>query len=182
MAALEAFQAARLPPLELLAMTACIRDELSDDTLSQAVQTAAEACLLRHQPIEGGHTAESEPPYDAVATLPLDAIRAHAADLAMRATGLTAEAGSEARKVLVAERDELADRKWLETAKTDILAEIGRRKQITELQTASKETSTNRITGTSTEVADALVTNALRAQFATEVARIGVAGLAIELR
>jgi wobble nucleotide-excising tRNase len=50
------------------------------------------------------------------------------------------------------------------------------------LQTAIKDTATNRITTKSTEVAETLVTNALRAQFAKEVARIGVATLAIELK
>jgi hypothetical protein len=50
------------------------------------------------------------------------------------------------------------------------------------LQKASKDTATNRITAKSAEVAESLVTNALRAQFAKEVDRLGVAGLAIELR
>ena len=181
-AALDSFRAARCSLLELMTMVASIRDELGDDTLGQAVRRAAVSCLWRHRQIERHHAIQPEALYPAAVTLPLDALRAHAASLATRAAGLTAEAGSEVRKNLIAERDELADRKWLATVNADVLAEIDRRKQITALQTAIKDTATNRITTKSTEVAETLVTNALRAQFAKEVARIGVAALAIELK
>jgi ATPase subunit of ABC transporter with duplicated ATPase domains len=62
------------------------------------------------------------------------------------------------------------------------LAEIDRRKIIDALKNAQKDTSTTRITTKSAEIAEGLVTNALRAQFVKEVDRLGVAGLAIELR
>lgn len=149
-------------------MVASIRDDLGDDILGQAVRHAAVSCLWKHRQIERHHATQTEDLYPAAAMLPLDTLRAHAASLATRAAGLTVEAGSEARKNLIAERDELVDRKWLGTVKADVLAEIDRRKQITALQTAIKD--------------EILVTNALRAQFAKEVARIGVAALAIELK
>jgi wobble nucleotide-excising tRNase len=86
------------------------------------------------------------------------------------------------RKKMADDRDELAARLWLATVKEDVLAEIGRRKGIAALRSALKDTATNRITTKSTEIAEALVTNALRAQFAKEITRIGVAELAIELK
>jgi ATPase subunit of ABC transporter with duplicated ATPase domains len=45
-----------------------------------------------------------------------------------------------------------------------------------------RDTSTNKITSKSGEIAERLVTNALRAQFSKEVDKLGVAGLAVELR
>lgn len=50
------------------------------------------------------------------------------------------------------------------------------------LQLAIKDTATNKITAKSTELAEKLVTNALRSTFAKEIDRLGIAGLAIELR
>ena len=88
------------------------------------------------------------------------------AELEKRAGGLSAEAGSEARRSLIAERDELADRQWLGTIKEDAVAQVQRLKKIDQLQAASQEADTRRITATSTEVAETLVTNALRARFA----------------
>ena len=50
------------------------------------------------------------------------------------------------------------------------------------LQKAQRDTATTKITSKSTEVAAALVTDALRAQFTREVDSFGIAGLALELR
>ena len=63
-----------------------------------------------------------------------------------------------------------------------MVAEIDRRKQAAALRTALKDTTTNRITSKSAEIAEKLVTNALRARFAKEIDRLRLAGLAIELR
>ena len=63
-----------------------------------------------------------------------------------------------------------------------MLAQIKRLKQIKALETAQRDTTTNRVTTKSTEIAQALVTDALRAQFAREVASFEIAGLAVELR
>jgi hypothetical protein len=83
---------------------------------------------------------------------------------------------------LLAEKAELADRQWLGGIKADVLAEIERIKQIGRLEVAQRDTVTNRITSKSTEIAQALVTDTLRAQFAREVASFEIAGLAVELR
>ena len=163
-------------------MTAVIRDTLGDDALALTVRRTVVSSLWRHRAIGRNHTNADEPTYPAAIQMPIESLREHSAHLENRAAGLTAQAGSPERTSLIKERDLLADRKWLGTVKADVLAEIERRKQIAALRADIKETATNRITKKSTEVAETLVTNALRAQFAKEVARIGVAGLAIELK
>src|SRR5690606_23840783 len=57
-----------------------------------------------------------------------------------------------------------------------------RQKKIARLEAAQRGTATNRVTTKSTEIAQALVTDALRAQFAREVASFEIAGLAVELQ
>jgi hypothetical protein len=103
-------------------------------------------------------------------------------DIAARITGLQAEANSSQRIALIAERDGLADRKWLGMVKADVLAQIERLKAIEAIEKANKDTTTNKITTQSARIAQALVTNRLRGQFAIEVNKLGVAGLAIELQ
>jgi hypothetical protein len=104
------------------------------------------------------------------------------ADTQARANGLAAEASSPARAALLAEKTELADRQWLGGIKADVLAEIERLKQIAQLETGQGDTATKPITTKSTQIAHALVTDTLRAQFAREVANFEIAGLAVELR
>jgi len=160
----------------------CIRDELGDDVLASAVRRAALITLRRHRQIGRQHAAQVETPYRAAEAVPVEDLRREAARLGERAVGLTAEAGSPARLQLIAERDELADRLWLKGLKSDVLADIQRRKEIDSLEAASKETVTNRVTAKSTEIAQQVVTDALRAQFAKEVARLDIGGLAVELK
>ncbi len=111
-----------------------------------------------------------------------EALRAVLNYIATRIGGLQSEANSPQRAALVAERDALADRKWLGVVKADVLAQIDRLKVIEAIEKASKDTATNKITTQSARIAQALVTNRLRARFAIEVDKLGVSGLAIELQ
>ncbi|MCG7349586.1 AAA family ATPase [Sphingomonas sp. ACRSK] len=181
-AAFAIFAGKALARAEIAAMVACIRDELGDDPLAQKVRLAALTTLRRHRRIARHHADSPAAAYPAATAPPVEDLRAQAAELATRAAGLTAEAGSEARLKLIAERDELADRLWLEGIKADVLAEIERRKEIAALETAAKDTATNRITSKSTEIAQQVVTDALRARFAKEVARLEIGTLAVELK
>ena len=113
---------------------------------------------------------------------PSDHISWHVSALSARMTALLAEEESEERKRLLTEFEELADREWLAVIREDVIAEVDRRTKRAVLQAARKNTTTNRITAKSAELAAGLVTNALRAQFSKEIDRMGVAGLAIELR
>ena len=167
---------------DLVGMVACVRDELEDDVLASRVRRVGLLALWRHRHIMRHHNAEPVVPLPASEEPPSGELRARAAEVTDRAVGIGAEAGSEERRALIAERDELAARFWLQGIKADILAEIRRRKEIAALEKACQDTSTNRITTKSTEIAQRLVTDALRAQFAKEVARLEAGEVAVELR
>lgn len=180
--ALASLRGAKISRADVRAMVRCAVDELSDDALGQDLRRSVVANLWRLRQMERRHGRQVRPIYRDPVAPPAERLSAHATDLSNRAAGLTAEADTPERKALINERDGLADRQWLGTILDDVLAEIERIKKIAALKKAEQETRTNRITGKSTEVAEALVTNALRAQFAIEVGRIGVTGLAIELK
>ena len=178
---LTALGAANMPDTERDALVALLENELGDAALAAETGSGITGAVARLIHIRDKHQNESAP-VPPLPVLPVIRLRALSADLQQRATGLLADDGSEERKKLIAERDELADREWFAGIKEDVIAEMGRRLEIAVLQKAAKDTSTNRVTAKSAEIAEALVTNALRAQFAKEVDRLGVAGLAIELR
>jgi hypothetical protein len=188
-AAREAYEAscreikgASLSIKDIRATAALVRNELNDDPLAAQVRrsTLTAKWTLRH--ILRSHARENAPPAPSADTLPSHALARHSAEIGNRVAALTSEIQSEERKKLIAECDELSDRQWLAVVQEDVIAEIERRKEIAALQTALKDTATNRITAKSDEIAENLVTNALRAQFSKEVGSLGVAGLAIELR
>lgn len=181
-AALASLRAAKISRADLKAMVRCAVDDLSDNALGQDLRCSVVVNLWRLRQMERLHGGQTRPIYRDPVAPPAERFSAHATDLSNRAAGLTAEADTPERKALITERDGLADRQWLGTILDDVLAEIERIKKIAVLKKAEQDTRTNRITGKSTEVAEALVTNALRAQFAIEVGRIGVTGLAIELK
>lgn len=181
-AALATFNAKSLSMAELATITATIRDDLMQDALALAIKRAAVHAMWRHRQISRRHTGSSAL-FDLPAlTYPREAIVEKLRGVQSRASALAAEATSQARASLVAERDELAARLWLDGTKADVLAEIGRREQLAKLESAQRDTSTNRITIKSTEVAQVLVTDVLRAEFARECASLGIGGLAVELR
>ena len=113
---------------------------------------------------------------------PADAVVAHSTALSERIMELRAEDESEKRKQMRAAFKELVDREWLAVIQDDVIAEIGRRKKLSALNTVLKDTATNRITTKSGEIAERLVTNALRTQFSKEIDKLGIVGLAIKLR
>jgi energy-coupling factor transporter ATP-binding protein EcfA2 len=178
--AVAAFCVLRLSLADLAELLRYIRDDLADEALADALRRSVLANLWRHRHIFR-HLADGSAPPDAVA-MPIDQLRTHVTTVSERALALATDAGSEERRSLLAERDELLDRQWLSTVKADVLAEIDRRAAKAKLDTALGDTATKRITLKSSEAAEALVTKALRAQFTREVARLGAAELAVELR
>lgn len=180
--ALMAFQDEAFSLTELKGIVATVRDELRQDALAQEVKNAAIRALWRHRQIRRRHV-DIEPVFNApVVKYRRQALVDQVTDVEARAKALTAEAGSPARAELLREKAELADRQWLGGIKADVHAEIERRKQIARLEAVQRDTATNRITAKSTEISQILVTDTLRAEFAREVASLGIAGLAVELR
>lgn len=113
---------------------------------------------------------------------PHEALEQAAVSISQRIDTLRADEDSPERQALYQEYQELSDRKWLAGVKDDVIAEIGRKKQLHELKQASRDTRQNEITTKSTELAEALVTDRLRGRFAQEVDHLGIAGLAVELK
>lgn len=179
--ALKTFEGARLSIGEIVTIAATVRDELKQEQLASEVKNSAIQAAWRHRQILRNVKAGT-----ALQTAENSFNRQGIADclavIDRRVEGLLADAGSPERAALLSEKAELADRQWLAGIKADALAEIGRRTQISALEAAQRDTVTTRITNKSTEVAGALVTDALRAQFAREVDSFDIAGLALELR
>ncbi|TXH19930.1 MAG: hypothetical protein E6R00_01085 [Gammaproteobacteria bacterium] len=180
--ALATFKGEAISLTELANIVATVRDELRQDALALAIRGATLRALWRHRQIRRRHSNPSAAIDVPVTEYSRQALVDQAAGVEVRANALAAEAGSPARAALLAEKAELADRQWLGGIKADVLAEIERQKQIARLEAAQRDTTTNRTTTKSTEIAQALVTDALRAQFAREVASFEIAGLAVELR
>ena len=102
-------------------------------------------------------------------------------DLDKRIKTILANDDSDERNELRSELSELNDRQWLSGIKDDILAEIERRKSISELELALKDTNQNTITRKNTSLSQALITDRLRARFVKEINHLELSGLAIEL-
>lgn len=99
-----------------------------------------------------------------------------------RAAALSAGDSSPERKALVARKTELEARAWLRGMVPDIGKEIARKKSLKVLTRIETETDTRAITQKASQLAEALVTDALRAQFTKEIGALGVSELAVELK
>lgn len=167
---------------DLMAIVATIRDEVGQEEAANSLRREILQLAWRLRAILKTHDLSVLPELPPPGTISLDRFRTALSGIATRIEGLQSEANSPQRAALIAERDGLADRKWLGVVKTDVLAQIDRLAAIEAIEKASKDTATNKITTQSTRIAQALVTNRLRGRFAIEVDKLGVAGLAIELQ
>ncbi len=182
-AALSAMQETRISMKDIQAIVSLIRDNLADEELAKTVKRSAVMNVWRLCSIlktVGMEDAVIQTPAVAVPDAEMTAL---AQGLETRASGFLATKDSPERKALIAEHNELAARQWLGTVKTDVLEQIKRLKAVADLKTVQKTTATNKITTLSADLATRLVTDRLRARFAQEVARLGIAEQhAIELK
>ncbi|QTD57262.1 AAA family ATPase [Parasphingorhabdus cellanae] len=163
---------------QLLKRIRQISDEIELDALAAVVRTfvAKAKWRLRDMMRLRGDSGIAIPP------LPEAELTNAIEELEKRAAAILAEEDSEERKAQRAQYCELKDRKWLSTILDDVIAEIGRRKAIAELEVAVKSTRPNAITALNTQLSKALITERLRARFAQEIDDFKLAGLAIELK
>ena len=180
--ALATFKGEAISLAELASIVATVRDELRQDALAMEIRGATLRALWRHRQIRRRHANPSAATDVPVTEYSRQALVDQSAGIETRANALASQVGSPVRAALLAEKAELVDRQWLGGIKADVLAEIERQNKIARLEAAQRDTATNRVTTKSTEIAQALVTDALRAQFACEVASFEIAGLAVELR
>ena len=179
---LEEVSAQAISMKDLAAIVATIRDDFGQEEMASALRCETLHLAWRLRAILRTHGLAVLPDLPPAGTISLDPLRTALSSIATRIEGLQSDASSPQRAALIAERDGLADRKWLGVVKADVLAQIERLKAIEAIEKASKDTATNKITAQSARVAEALVTNRLRGRFAIEVDKLGVAGLAIELQ
>jgi energy-coupling factor transporter ATP-binding protein EcfA2 len=179
---LEKVSAQAISMKDLAAIVATIRNDIGQEEFASALRRETLHLAWRLRAILRTHGLAVLPDLPLAGTISLDPLRTALSGIATRIEGLQSEASSPQRAALIAERDGLADRKWLNVVKADVLAQIERLKAIEVIEKASKDTATNKITTQSARVAEALVTNRLRGRFAIEVDKLGVAGLAIELQ
>jgi energy-coupling factor transporter ATP-binding protein EcfA2 len=166
----------------LMAIIATIREDVGQEEAANALRREILQLAWRLRAILRTHGLAVLPDLPSLGTISLDPLRTALSSIATRIEGLRSEISSPQRAALIAERDGLADRKWLGVVKADVLAQIDRLKAIEAIEKASKDTATSKITTQSARIALALVTNRLRGRFAIEVDKLGVAGLAIELQ
>ena len=86
------------------------------------------------------------------------------------------------RETMAEELTELEDRVFLKSILPDVTLGIARLRKLACIESAVADTDTNRITRKSTELADSLVTDAWRDRFASEVSRLDIHHLRIELQ
>ena len=180
--ALDALATADIPAADLPAAVALIRDELNDNELAKSVRRAVVTLKWRLRRILREHKRGEDAVYSVADAWPARAVTALSTTLSTRITAMRAKDESEERKKMRAEFEELADRARLAVIQDDVIDEIGRRKKRAALKAVLNDTATNRITTKSGEIAERLVTNALREQFSKEIYKSRIPGMAIELR
>ena len=168
---------------EIRTKVALIRDEWGDEMLSNSVRRSAVTAKWRLRAILRRHSkGDGTLPLPTMETWPNSFVAAHGTKLSERVAALRAEDESDERKKMQRDYEELIDREWLAVVREDVIAEICRRRKCAELRERLNDTTTSRISIKSREVADRLVTDVLRARFSSETEKLGIAGLAIELR
>ena len=181
--ALAEMKEARVTTGDIRYAVALVRAELNDGTLAIRVRKSAVTANWRLRAILRNHVkGDAAGPSPVAEAWPSEAIATKSVVLQERMDALRAEDESEERKQMRKKYQELVDREWLAVIEDDVVAEIVRRKKRAALELVVRDTATNRITTKSGEIAEQLVTNALRAQFSKEIDKLGVASLAIELR
>ena len=113
---------------------------------------------------------------------PSDVVTSVTTDIANRIRAIQADEGSSERLEAQQEYQELKDRAWLTSVVDDVMTEINRLGKTARLRSMLSTAVTQAITIKSREISGQLVTDALRAQFAKEINRLGVANLAVELQ
>ena len=117
---------------------ALIRDDIGEAELAQALRRQIVQLSWRLRAVLRTHSREVLPTLPPAAVVSLHGLRGILDGIATRIEGLQSEVNSPQRAALVAERDGLADRKWLGVVKADLLAQIERAKAVEALEKAGK--------------------------------------------
>ena len=161
-----------------------IRDVSGSDELAKMARQSAITMQQRLQAILRDHTTEGGTRLFPVAEAwPAEAVIASIARISERIAALRATEESEGREEIPTDLEELKDREKLSMVQEDVIADINRKKEISALEDAKRGgTATNRTTIKSGEVAEHLVTGALRDRFADEIKKLDIASLQVNLQ
>jgi len=159
-----------------------IEGKLGDSAAANEVRKVAVRATWQLRKILRSHANEALAVENIDPTQAKSELQRLADHLKARATAITADVNSPERKALVAQLKDLEARLWLKTMLPDVARQIEREKRTKVLKRVNAETDTRAITQKASGLAGALVTDALRAQFTKEIAALGVANLAVELK
>ena len=181
--ALKATADAKVPEPDLLSAESLIRDEIGDEELAVASARATRTLARRMEAVLSYHDdGEDSEPLPNADPWPAEAIAGRCAVMSERLAAARDPEKSDKRKKLHAEFKELEDRALLAAIEGRVVSEIQRRRAVDRLESLlKKETTTNQITKKSGEVAERLVTNALRDRFAEEFGKFNLPSLKVEL-
>ncbi len=180
--ALKASADADVPEQDIRAAETLIRDEIGNDELAAAAGRAARTLSKRMKVVLRNHgDGEDSAPLPAADAWPVEAIDGCCKAMDQRLAAARDPEQSAERTKLHAEFKELEDRVLLAAIMDRVIAEIQRRQAIDRLESVLKETATNRITKKSGEIAERLVTNALRDRFTEEFGKFELSNLKAEL-
>jgi len=157
-------------------MFSLISTELDNAALAEKLKENARACQKRLEDfLKDAEATVNEP------SLPECELKALIEDMNSRIIQFNAGENSPERLKIINRKNELQDRKNLIVLKDDILAQIGRLKQIKNLQKIKSENSKRILTSKNKEVSDRMVTDALRGRFAREVQKLEIGTMPLEL-
>lgn len=171
-----------MPASQLLARVRFIGSNLGDESVQESLRVVAVKATWQLRLILRSHARADLAVDELDPSGALSALQKLSDQLKQRASAVSADAQSPERKALVAQFNELEAKSWLGTMLPDVGRQIERKKRLETLDRVSKETETRAITQKASQLAEALVTDALRAQFNKEIAALGVSDLAVELK
>ncbi len=158
-----------------------LRAEVGDEDLLQTLRKIIIQAKLRVRLLTDDPSTDLDK-FPQIETFPAAEVNRFTQSLTQRIVALESEKDSDQRKRLAQELRGLQDREWLGIVKEDVLAEVDRRGKIEHLKAVLKDTNPSQITAKSTEISERLVTNALRDKFASEIDKLKVSKLRVELQ
>lgn len=159
-----------------------LSDTLSDAHAAEAAHEVAIRAAWQLRRIRRNYGDEGFAVEDVDARPALAELGRLADSLQVRQSALTADAQSPERKAMLGKLASLNARFWLAGVLPDVEAEIARKAELLLIDKALLETDTKSITQKSGALAEALITDTLRAQFAKEIDALGIGTLAVELK
>ena len=179
--ALDSITKTDIPEEKILEIFSFLKDDIGNEDLTKALRKCVLQASKRLQKFKENPSIDiSSSPL--TSAMPEEEFLEISENLTRRAKVLMSEKDSEERKQSEKRLAELRDRQWLGGVKDDVLAEIERIKKRRKLKELINECKTTGITNKSSELAQFLVTDALKDKFTEETEKLNLSSLALELK